>query len=193
MAYFGNHPRRYITGQIVQVALLNSKFENFKMEHETVKDMFSRLTTIVYNARALSKDLLELELVNKILRVLPKAFKSKIAAIQESKELKSVKLHELIGSLLVHELEMKTRGYHVEPKKKSKALSHERVSHPSVNDKVRMSVRIFDQLMGNKDKSPRSNTRNMLNLLETNHQVTSIRGRSTSKRNTPPTITKRDP
>lgn len=93
-----------------KLALLNNEFENFKMtDDESIKVMYARLNTIIYHSRALGKEISELELVRKILRVLPKNFESKVTAIQEAKDLKSIKVDELIGNLISHEIEVYTR------------------------------------------------------------------------------------
>ena len=48
-----------------------------------------------------------MEIVRKILRVLPRSFEAKVTAIQESKDLKQIKVEELIENLTTYELEMK--------------------------------------------------------------------------------------
>jgi hypothetical protein len=51
------------------------------------------------------------EIVRKILRSLPKRFRSKVTAIEESRNIKELRVEELVGSLQTHELN------HFQPKK----------------------------------------------------------------------------
>ena len=43
----------------------------------------------------------------KRIRILPRSFEAKVTAIQESKDLKQIKVEELIGNLTTYELEIK--------------------------------------------------------------------------------------
>ena len=91
-----------------RLAMLSSEYENFTMaKEENVKEMHGRLSNIVYKSKAFGKSYTELEIVRKILRVLPRKFEAKVTAIQESKDLKQMKVEELIGNLTTYELEMK--------------------------------------------------------------------------------------
>ena len=91
-----------------RLAMLSSEYENFTMaKEENVKEMHGRFSNIVYKSKALGKSYTELEIVRKILSVLPGSFKAKATAIQESKNLKQIKVEELIGHLTTYELEMK--------------------------------------------------------------------------------------
>ena len=88
--------------------MLSGEYENFKMEkHENVKEMYVRLSNLVFKSKALGKPYTELEIVWKILRILPRSFEEKVTAIQESKDLKQIKVEELIGNLTTYELEIK--------------------------------------------------------------------------------------
>ena len=78
-------------------------------KEENVKEMHGRLSNIVYKSKALGKSYKELEIVRKILRILPRKFEAKVTAIQESKDLKQMKVEELIGNLTTYELEMNSR------------------------------------------------------------------------------------
>ena len=76
-----------------RLALFSNEYENFVMDKgESIKDMFGRFSTLVYNARALGKVFTEVELVRKILRVLPMNFEAKVTAIQESKDLSKLSM-----------------------------------------------------------------------------------------------------
>jgi len=71
---------------------------------ETVMDMYTRFTHIINVIKSLGKTFTTEELVRKILRFLPRTWGAKITAIQETKDLKTISLDELIGNLQTYEL-----------------------------------------------------------------------------------------
>ena len=54
---------------------------------ETIAQMFARFNSITNNLNALGKSYTSIELVNKILKSLPKAYQSKVMAIREARDL----------------------------------------------------------------------------------------------------------
>ena len=99
-----------VTSQVKEsrFVMLSSEYENFTMaKDENVKVMFGLLSNLIYKSKALGKSYTKLKIVRKILRVLPRSFEAKVTAIQESKDLKQIKVEELIGNLTTYELEMK--------------------------------------------------------------------------------------
>ena len=104
-----------------KINILVQKYELFKMHHdETIAQMFSRFTTITNDLNALGKSFTSTELVNKILRSLPKAFQSKVVAIREARDLSKLSIEELMGSLMTHEIMMKDHDEDEEKNKKKK-------------------------------------------------------------------------
>ncbi|GAV57414.1 LOW QUALITY PROTEIN: zf-CCHC domain-containing protein/UBN2 domain-containing protein, partial [Cephalotus follicularis] len=71
---------------------------------------------IINSLKNLSKSYSNQELVRKILR-LPKIWTPKVTAIEEAKDLSTLPLEQLLGSLMTHETTMKNHE-HVEVKKK---------------------------------------------------------------------------
>ena len=71
---------------------------------ETVVDMYTHFTDVVNSLKALGKYFSNFELVNKILRSLPKSWDPKVMTIQETKDLNNFPLEELIGSLITYEM-----------------------------------------------------------------------------------------
>ncbi len=63
-------------------------------DSETVKDMIGRFQTIMNNLKALGKEYDEEEKVSKIIKSLPANWKAKKVAINEAKNLDSVKLDD---------------------------------------------------------------------------------------------------
>ncbi|GAV79547.1 DUF4219 domain-containing protein/UBN2 domain-containing protein, partial [Cephalotus follicularis] len=74
---------------------------------ESISDMFTRFTTIVNSLKNLGKNYSNQELVRKILRCLPRSWTPKVTAIKEAKDLSTLPLEQLLGSLMTHETTMK--------------------------------------------------------------------------------------
>ena len=88
--------------------MLVHTYEMFKIEHsETISDMYTRFTNIINNLKSLGKTYTNQELVNKILRSLPSTWDAKSTAIQEAKDLETLPLEQLIGSLMTYEINLK--------------------------------------------------------------------------------------
>ena len=99
-----------------------SEFEAFKMKQdESISDIFSRLTILTNGLKSLEKSYSEYEIVTKILRSLTSAWHTKATVIEESRNLSSTTIDELIGSLMTYELNLK-RTDEPDIKKKSLAL-----------------------------------------------------------------------
>ncbi|XP_070020314.1 uncharacterized protein [Nicotiana sylvestris] len=107
--------------------LLYSQYENFTIKKgETIQEIYTRFTTLTNELKSLGRIILEEDKVEKILtRVLPVSWESKITAIQESKNIATLKLDELIGNLTAYELRRQTM--------KMDAPKKERKVQPSTN------------------------------------------------------------
>jgi len=80
------------------------KFEIFEMnEEENIDGMYSRFTSIVNELRSLEKTYTTRDRIRKILRCLPSTWRPMVTAIAQAKDLNSLALEDLIGSLKVHE------------------------------------------------------------------------------------------
>ncbi|GAV60231.1 zf-CCHC domain-containing protein/UBN2 domain-containing protein [Cephalotus follicularis] len=84
--------------------------------------MFTHFTTIINSLKNLGKSYPNQELVRKILRCLPKSWTPKVTAIEEAKDLSTLPLEQLLGSLMMHETTMKNHEHVESKKKKSIAL-----------------------------------------------------------------------
>jgi hypothetical protein len=81
------------------------KFEIFEMsENETIDEMYDIFTTIVNEMRYLGKVYTTHDRIWKILRCLPSTWRPMVTAITQVKDLNSLTLEELIGSLRAHEV-----------------------------------------------------------------------------------------
>ena len=80
-------------------------FEEIKMEKdESFDEFYAKLKDIVNSAFNLGEIIPESKVVRKVLRSLPERFHAKISAIEESKDIDSVPLTELVGNLQTYEL-----------------------------------------------------------------------------------------
>ncbi|XVF26467.1 hypothetical protein REPUB_Repub14bG0018900 [Reevesia pubescens] len=107
---------------------------------EDMTTMFDRFTNIANKLKQLGKEIPENELVKKLLRSLPKSWKPKVIAIKEAKNLNTILLDEVCGSLLKHEQEMKEDE---EEEKKENAAKKKSIALKvnSLEDKL---IQLFD-------------------------------------------------
>ncbi|PON35969.1 hypothetical protein PanWU01x14_332170 [Parasponia andersonii] len=108
----------------IRINIFTRNYELFKMEKdESVSQMFTRFTSIINSLGTLEKTFPNSELMSKILRSLPRVYKSKMVAIQEAKDLRKLTLEELIGSLMTHEILMKETNEDEGEEKKKKRIT----------------------------------------------------------------------
>lgn len=89
-----------------KISTLMHKYEMFKMKpDETISEMYTRFTNIVNGLTSLGRETPTVEIVRKILQALPpKKWRPKVTAIEEAKDLKTLSVEQLIGSLITHEM-----------------------------------------------------------------------------------------
>ncbi|XP_015167052.1 uncharacterized protein [Solanum tuberosum] len=91
-------------------------------EGETIFEMNPRFTSIINELRYLGEPIPLREQVRKILKVLPKSWESKVNAITEEKDLKTLSMDELIGNLQTYELN-KQQWTNMKEGKKEKSVA----------------------------------------------------------------------
>lgn len=91
--------------------MLTTSYELFRMNKgESISNMFFPLNQIFNSIHALGKHISNGEMVRKILRSLPSEYDLKVTAIEESKDLTTLDLNELMGSRITHETKLKERA-----------------------------------------------------------------------------------
>ncbi|KAK2975176.1 hypothetical protein RJ640_000103 [Escallonia rubra] len=140
-----------------KINMLVQPYEAFTLkENESVNEMYSRFTLIVNKLKLLGKVYPKNEMVRKVLRSFPKRWEVKVTVIQEARDLNVLKLEELLGSLMTHEITIMIHDVkETTLKKKSLALkaeaSHEaeESSGDSDND-IALITRKFKKFLANR-------------------------------------------
>ncbi|GJU91741.1 zf-CCHC domain-containing protein [Tanacetum coccineum] len=91
-----------------KIDLLVQQYEQFTIpKEESIDNAFARFNTIITSLKALDEGFSSKSYVRKSLRALHPKCRSKVTAIEESKDLTSLSLDELIGNLKVYEVIIK--------------------------------------------------------------------------------------
>jgi len=97
--------------------MLISRFEEIKMlKNETFSEFYTKINDMRNSMVNLGKKIFDTKLIKKILRSLLERFRIKETSIEESKDLDSLKIEELVGSLQTYE-------YFLPPVKKAKGMA----------------------------------------------------------------------
>ncbi|XP_020423036.1 uncharacterized protein LOC18773745 [Prunus persica] len=132
------------------------QFETLMMdENETFSEFYAKLCVIVNACSSLGEKIPEDRVVKKILRSLPQRFQPKITAIEEIRDLNTLKVQELIGSIQTYEMK------HLTPKKSKnvafKVVNEEDDGHSNEDcsdEELTIITRRFMNFLKNQD--PRS-------------------------------------
>ncbi|GAV71520.1 UBN2 domain-containing protein, partial [Cephalotus follicularis] len=93
-------------------------YELFTMlENENISSMYAHFNDIINALKGLGKVYSNHELVSKIPRCSPKSWEPKVTAIEEAKDLSTLPLEDLLGSLMTHELKMSDQARNEREKK----------------------------------------------------------------------------
>ncbi|GJT79422.1 retrovirus-related pol polyprotein from transposon TNT 1-94 [Tanacetum coccineum] len=90
---------------------------------ESIDSAFARFNTIITSLKALDEGYSSKNYVRKFLRALHPKWRAKVTAIEESKDLTSISLYELIGNLKVHEMIINKDSEIVKAKVERKSLA----------------------------------------------------------------------
>ncbi|GJW57136.1 zf-CCHC domain-containing protein [Tanacetum coccineum] len=127
-----------------KIDLFVQKYEEFIIsDDETIDCAFARFNTIITSLKALDESFSSRNHVRKFLRALPTKWRPKVTAIEESKDLSTLPLDELIGNLKVYEVVLekdleisknKKEKYKSLALKARKVLSEEEATSSDSND-----------------------------------------------------------
>ncbi|GJW69386.1 zf-CCHC domain-containing protein [Tanacetum coccineum] len=107
-----------------KIDLLVQQYEQFVISEDGYIDSaFARFNTIITSLKALDEGYSSKNYVRKFLRALHPNWRAKVAAIEESKDLTSLSLDELIGNLKVHEMIIKKDSEIVKAKGERRSLA----------------------------------------------------------------------
>ncbi|GJU60600.1 retrovirus-related pol polyprotein from transposon TNT 1-94 [Tanacetum coccineum] len=107
-----------------KIDLLVQQYEQFVIsEDESIDSAFARFNTIITSLKALDEGYSSKNYVRKFLRALHPKWRAKVTAIEESKDLTSLSLDELIGNLKVHEMIIKKHSEIVKVKVERKSIT----------------------------------------------------------------------
>nr|GEW50631.1 putative reverse transcriptase domain-containing protein [Tanacetum cinerariifolium] len=153
-----------------KIDLLVQQYEQFVIsEDESIDSAFARFNTIITSLKALDEGYSSKNCVRKFLRALHPKWRANVTTIEESKDLTSLSLDELIGNLKVHEMIIKKDFKIVKEKveRKSIALKAKKESSDeecstsgSEDEEYAMAVRDFkccdpNHLIGECPKPPK--------------------------------------
>ncbi|GJU08729.1 hypothetical protein Tco_1125159 [Tanacetum coccineum] len=146
-----------------KIDLLVQQYEQFTIhEEESIDSDFARFNTIISSLKALDEGFSSKNYVRKFLRALHPKWRAKVKAIEESKDLSSLALDELIGNLKVHEVVMekdyeiykgkKERVKSIALKAKKESSDDETLTSGSDDEEYAMVVRNFKKFFRRKGK-----------------------------------------
>ncbi|GJU56615.1 hypothetical protein Tco_1230329 [Tanacetum coccineum] len=136
-----------------KIDLLVQQYEQFIIsKDESIDSVFARFNTIITSLKALDEGYSSKNYVRKFLRALHPKWRSKVTKIEESKDLRSLTLDELIENLKVYEMIIKKDSEIVKAKGERRSLAlkvkkescdEEYSTFGSEDEEYAMSVRDF--------------------------------------------------
>ncbi|GJW82994.1 retrovirus-related pol polyprotein from transposon TNT 1-94 [Tanacetum coccineum] len=147
-----------------KIDLLVQQYEQFVIsEDESINSAFARFNTIITSQKALDEGYSSKNYVRKFLRALHPKWRAKVMAIEESKDLTSLSLDELIGNLKVYEIITKKDSKIVKAKRergclalkaKKESSDEESLTFKSEDEEYAMAVRDFKKFFKRRGRDP---------------------------------------
>ena len=134
---------------------MTTRFESIRMsEDESFDEFYVKLNDIVNSAYNLGEIYDQPKLVRKILRSLIEDFRPKVTVITKSKDVDSIPVYELVGSLKSYELDLPKTN-------KSKSMALKSVDDNGFNDELSSTdiaylAKNFRNFLRNKNRRARS-------------------------------------
>nr|GEV24455.1 copia protein [Tanacetum cinerariifolium] len=148
-----NHPQGNSQVKDNKIDLLVQQYEQFIIfEDESIDSAFARFNTIITSLKSLDEGYSSKNYVRKFLRALHPKWRAKVMTIEESKELTSLSLDELIRNIKVYEMNIKKDFKIVKEKVERKSLAlkdkkdssdEECLTFGSEDEEYAMAVRDF--------------------------------------------------
>ncbi|GJX80722.1 putative ribonuclease H-like domain-containing protein [Tanacetum coccineum] len=140
-----------------KIDLLVQQYEQFTVpEEESINNAFARFNTIITSLKALDEGFSSKNYVRKFLRALHPKWRAKVTAIEESKDLTSLSLDELIRNLKVYEVIIKKDSEMVKGRReqnrslalkaKKKSSDEDSLTSDSEDEEYAMAVRDFKKI-----------------------------------------------
>lgn len=96
--------------RVINLLSLRREYENLKMEEsETINDFTTKLITMSNQLRVHGEEKTDYQLVQKVLISLPQKFDSIVAVLEQTKDLSTLSMTEMIGTLKAHEKRLSLR------------------------------------------------------------------------------------
>ncbi|GJW08786.1 hypothetical protein Tco_1571209 [Tanacetum coccineum] len=157
-----------------KIALFVKKYEEFTIsDDESIDCVFARFNTIITSLKALDESFSSRNHVRKFLRALPTKWRPKVMAIEESKDLSTLPLDEIIGNLKVYEVVLekdskasknKKEKYKCLALKAKKVSSDKEVFYSGSDEEYAMAVRDFNKFFRRRGKFVRQTNDDKKNL-----------------------------
>jgi hypothetical protein len=174
-----------------RLQLLTTKFENLIMkEDKSIHEFHLSFLDIANSFEVLGEKMCDEKLARKILRSLPKRFDMKVTTIEEAQDIATIKVEELIGSLLTCEIAINER---TDKKAKSIAFvtnanSEESQANvdteESITDALVLLGRQFNKVMKCVDRRQIPNEQNI--RFDIHKQQTNLKKTRTDEKNSQP-------
>ncbi|GJV44855.1 retrovirus-related pol polyprotein from transposon TNT 1-94 [Tanacetum coccineum] len=151
-----------------KIDLLVQQYEQFTIpEEESIDNAFAKFNTIITSLKALDEGFSSKNCVRKFLRALHPKWHAKVTAIEESKNLTTLPLDELIGNLKVYEEVIKKDFETVKGKKeqsrslalkvKKEVSDDDSSSSDSEDEEYAMAVKEFKKIFKRRGRFPSKN------------------------------------
>ena len=121
---------------------LKAQFEGLKMkEKENICQCFERIGTIVNAVRGLGQNVLDDEIVDKVLRTFPMVYNPKVSTLEDREDIDKLTFDELYGILIAYELRI-GRENHSKEETTLKYSRRQRTKNKNFNSVLKMNLMI---------------------------------------------------
>ncbi|KAK2362889.1 gag-protease polyprotein [Trifolium repens] len=149
-----------------RLQLLHSKFENLRMkEEETIYDFHMSVLDLANSFDSLGERLSDEKLVRKILRSLPKRFDMKVTTVEEAKDIASMKVEEVVGSLQTFEMnfseKVEKKGKNIAFTSNTEEADDNLDTREDLSEEIVLLGKQFNKILKRVDRRPRRNVQHI--------------------------------